>query len=72
MMNKEFFKAAGMRAIRTFAQSAVSMIAVGAGFAEVDWVKVVSVASIPIPFPPIVYIYLSAPACQRLRTNSRI
>lgn len=46
MMNKEFFKAAGMRAVRTFAQSAVSMIAVGAGFAEVDWVKVVSVAGV--------------------------
>lgn len=46
MKSVEFWKAAGIRAARTFCQSAVSMIAVGAGFQEVDWIKVFSVAGV--------------------------
>lgn len=45
-MNKEFWKAALVRAIRTFCQSAISMIAVGAGFSDIDWLKVASVAGV--------------------------
>ena len=46
MKNVEFWKAAGVRAIRTFAQSAISMIAVGVGFEDVDWIKIASVAGV--------------------------
>ena len=43
---KEWFKAALIRAIRTFAQTAVSMIAVGAAFSEIDWLRVLSVSGV--------------------------
>ena len=43
---KKFLFAAGMRAIRTFAQSLVSMIAVGAAFSEVQWLRALSVAGV--------------------------
>lgn len=41
---QNWFKAAGIRAIKTIAQSAVGMIAVGAGMHEIDWLYVGSVA----------------------------
>lgn len=43
-MNKEWFKAAGIRAIKTIAQTAVSLITVGAAMTEIDWVTVGSVS----------------------------
>ena len=43
---KEFLIAALIRAVRTFAQTAVSMIAVGAAFSEVDWLRVLSVSGV--------------------------
>ena len=43
---KEWLKAALIRAIRTFAQTAVSMIAVGAAFSEIDWLRVLSVSGV--------------------------
>ena len=43
-MTKQWWKAAGIRAIKTVAQSAVGMIAVGAAISEIDWIYVVSVA----------------------------
>jgi len=49
MMNwnwKQWALAALVRAVKTFAQSFASMIAVGAMFSEVDWLKAVSVAGV--------------------------
>ena len=43
---KEFFIAALIRAIRTFAQTFVSMIAVGAAFSEIEWLRVLSVSGV--------------------------
>lgn len=43
---KEFIIAALIRAVRTFAQTGVSMIAVGAAFSEIDWLRVLSVAGV--------------------------
>ena len=43
---KEFLIAALIRAVRTFAQTAVSMIAVGAAFSEVDWLRALSVSGV--------------------------
>ena len=49
MMNwdwKEWALAALIRAAKTFAQTAVSMIAVGAAFSEIDWLRVASVSGV--------------------------
>lgn len=43
-MTKKWFRAAGIRAIKTIAQTAAGMIAVGAAITEIDWVYVGSVA----------------------------
>lgn len=41
-MNKKWFKAAGIRAVKTMAQTAVSLIGVGAVMSDVDWIMVCS------------------------------
>ena len=41
---KKWIKKAGMRAVRTIAQSAIATIGAAAVFAEVDWKMVVSAA----------------------------
>ena len=49
-MNKEYLKkwikAAGIRALKTFAQAAVASISVGAAMNDIDWVPVLSVATV--------------------------
>lgn len=45
-MNKKWMKAAGIRAIKTFAQSFASMLTVGAALAEIDWKYTGSVAAV--------------------------
>lgn len=41
-MGKEFWKAAGIRAIRTVAQTAIASIGTAAVLSEVNWIAVVS------------------------------
>lgn len=43
---KQFIIAAGKRALRTFCQTAVSMITVGQAFIDVNWVNVLSVSGV--------------------------
>lgn len=43
---KKFLIAMLIRAVRTFAQTGVAMITVGAAFNEVDWIKVLSVSGV--------------------------
>lgn len=46
-MDKEFWKAAGIRAIKTMAQTAVALIGTNAvGVTEVDWLGVASGAAL--------------------------
>ena len=45
-MWKTWLKAALIRAVKTFAQTAVSMIAVGAAFSEIDWLRALSVSGV--------------------------
>lgn len=49
-MNKsnfsEWIKAAGIRAIKTFAQTAISMLTVGQAFIEVNWMNVLSISGV--------------------------
>lgn len=42
----EWLKAALIRAVRTFAQTAISMITIGQAFAEVNWLSVLSVSGV--------------------------
>ena len=42
----KWFRAAGIRALKTFAQTAVSMVTVGQAFLEVNWINVLSVAGV--------------------------
>lgn len=44
--NKKWWEAALVRAVRTFAQTAISVVVVGLGFSEIDWLKVVSVSGV--------------------------
>ena len=43
---KQFLKAMLIRAIKTFCQTAVALIAVGATIAETDWLYVLSVSAV--------------------------
>ena len=43
---KEFMSAAAIRALHTFAQTAIGMITVGAAFSEVNWLQVLSVSGV--------------------------
>lgn len=45
-MNKKWLKAAGIRALKTFCQVAVSMITVGQAVMEVNWLNVLSVSTV--------------------------
>lgn len=45
---KEWFKKAGIRAVKTFAQTFVSMVAVGSAFSDVDWKYVLSVSGVAL------------------------
>ena len=45
-MSKEWFKAAGIRAIKTIAQCAVATIGTSALISEVNWVAVVSASAL--------------------------
>lgn len=41
---RSWIKCAGVRALKTVAQAAVSMIGVGAALSDVDWLRVASVS----------------------------
>ena len=41
-MSKKWWKAAGIRAIKTVAQTAVALLGVGTVMSDIDWVQVVS------------------------------
>ena len=43
---KDWAKAAGIRAIKTFAQTFAGSIVVGAAFSEIDWLRALSVSGV--------------------------
>ena len=45
-MSKKWLKAAGIRAVKTMAQTAVSMLTVGQAVLDVNWVNVISVSAV--------------------------
>lgn len=44
-MNKSWFKAAGIRAVKTFCQTAVSLITVGNMVTELDWTSIIGISA---------------------------
>ena len=46
IFTKEWWKAAGIRALKTFAQAAVATIGTSAAFGDVDWLMVGSSAAL--------------------------
>ena len=40
----KWIKAAGIRALKTFAQTAVSLLTVGQALIEIDWISVISIS----------------------------
>ena len=42
---KSWFKCAGIRAIKTFAQTAVSLITVGQMVTELDWLEIIGISA---------------------------
>lgn len=48
MVNKEWLKAAGIRAVKTFAQALAAQISIDAavGFSEIAWLHLISVAGV--------------------------
>jgi len=46
LTNLEWWKAAGIRAVKTAAQTALGMLSVGAALSDVDWVHVASVSAV--------------------------
>ena len=45
-MNRKWWKAAGMRAVKTMAQTAVAIIGTGAVISQVNWVQAASAAAV--------------------------
>lgn len=43
-MNKLWLKCAGVRAVKTMAQAALSYITIGASMGDIDWRNVISIA----------------------------
>lgn len=46
MINKRWIKAAGIRAVKTMAQTAVAMLPAAASIAEVNWMTVLGTAAL--------------------------
>lgn len=45
-MSKKWWKAAGVRALKTVAQTAVALLGVGTVLSDIDWIQVVSAAAL--------------------------
>ena len=46
VLTSKWWKAAAIRAIKTVAQTAVSMLTVGQLFTEVDWIGILSISGV--------------------------
>ena len=46
VLTKDWFEAAGIRAVKTFSQTALSMVTVGQAFIDVNWINVLSVSGV--------------------------
>lgn len=65
---KEWIKAAGIRSIKTIAQTAVSMIGIGTAMSDVDWAMVGSVSLLA----GILSLLTSIAGLPELRNNEEL
>ena len=63
---KEFMIAALIRAVRTFAQTFVSMLAVGAAFSEVDWLRALSVSGVAFVMSILTSLATGLPEVEKI------
>ena len=63
---KKFLIAALIRAVRTFAQTFVSMIGVGAAFSEVDWLHALSVSGVAFVLSILTSLATGLPEVQKI------
>lgn len=64
-MNWDWIQAAGIRAIKTFAQTLAAGITIGASFSATDWAQVLSVAGVAF----IYSLVTSLTGLPELKTN---
>ena len=67
---KKFLIAALIRAVRTFAQTFASMIAVGAAFSEVDWLRALSVSGVAFVLSILTSLATGLPEVKSQQTES--
>ena len=67
---KKFLFAALIRAVRTFAQSFVSMIAVGAAFSEIDWLRALSVSGVSFVLSILTSLATGLPEVEQQDTGN--
>ena len=63
---KKFLVAALIRAVRTFAQTFVSMIGVGAAFSEVDWLRALSVSGVAFVLSILTSLATGLPEVEKI------
>ena len=63
---KKFLIAALIRALRTFAQTFASMIAVGAAFSEVDWLRALSVSGVAFVLSILTSLATGLPEVEKI------
>ena len=60
-MMKGFFRAAAIRAVRTAAQTAVSLLGVGAVMSDIDWLRVASASALAALLPVLTSLATGLP-----------
>lgn len=68
---KEWIKAAGVRALRTFAQTFVGFIAVGAALEEIQWLRALSVSGAAAVLSILTSFATGLPEVPEERVNER-
>ena len=63
---KKFLVAALIRAVRTFAQTFVSMIGVGAAFSEVDWLRALFVSGVAFVLSILTSLATGLPEVEKI------
>ena len=63
---KDFWIKAAIRAVRTFAQTFVSMIGVGAAFNEVDWLRALSVSGVAFVLSILTSLATGLPEVEKI------
>lgn len=63
---KKFGAAALIRAVRTFAQTFASMIAVGAAFSEVEWLRALSVSGVAFVLSILTSLATGLPEVEKI------